>query len=288
VTWAILALGAAVTQGAQFAVVKGGARHIPPFVLIFWVQALGVTAWSAYFVVTGRPVAVPPAAWPWVAAAVALSGSMMSLLILASARGDISIVGPVLALSPAFAIVPDWVVSGTLPHGLGWVGLALSVTGTVMLGRAGGARLGLRALFARVDALAALGGAILLGVLTAVDRRNAMTLGVPSYLLALHGSVAVLCAVVVAVRSRRAFVATLPPRQLAIVLGHAALTVLGNNLLVAAMTLAPGAYVAAVRRTSAVFAVLLGRALFAEAGFGGRLAGAVVTCLGVALLVMAR
>jgi drug/metabolite transporter (DMT)-like permease len=282
------ALGAAITQSAQLALVKGRAGHIPPLVLILWVQVVGAAAWGAYFLVTRRPVIVPAGSWPWIAAAVGLSCGMMFLLILASARGDISIVGPVLALSPAFAIVPDWALSGTLPRGLGWIGLALSVTGTVTLSRGGGRDVGLLALFRRLDAIAALGGAVLLGILTAVDRRNAIALGVPTYVLTLHASVAVVVALLVAIGSRRALLASLRPADLAVVLAHAALTVAGNNLLITAMTMAPGAYVVAVRRTSAVFAVVLGRALFEEIGFGGRLAGALITCLGVALLVMAR
>src|SRR4029079_15882765 len=96
---------------------------------------------------------------------------MNALLARASARGDISVVGPVFALSPVFTVLPDAVLSGTLPSPLGWLGLALSVTGTVSL--SGGAR-GLRALFARRDALDALGAAILLGFLAAVDRWGAL------------------------------------------------------------------------------------------------------------------
>jgi drug/metabolite transporter (DMT)-like permease len=61
-------------------------------------------------------------------------------------------VDPVFALSPVFTVVPDAVLSGTLPTPLGWVGLALSVAGTVSL--SGGGK-SLRALFARRDALAA-------------------------------------------------------------------------------------------------------------------------------------
>jgi drug/metabolite transporter (DMT)-like permease len=110
---------------------------------------------------------------------------MSSLLARASARGDISIVGPILALSPVFTIVPDAVLSGGLPSALGWIGLALSLIGTVSLsGAAGAGRAGrLRALFARGDALDALGSAVLLGFLAAVDRWGALALGPPSYLL---------------------------------------------------------------------------------------------------------
>src|SRR5512132_742546 len=109
---------------------------------------------------------------------------MSGLLARASARGDISIVGPVFALSPIFTIVPDALLSGTLPTPLGWLGLGLAVAGTVGLSRGRASGGSLRALFARPDAL---GAAIFLGLLSAVDRWGALAIGPPSYLLCSHG-----------------------------------------------------------------------------------------------------
>ena len=125
------------------------------------------------------------------ASAVLVTG-MNALLARASARGDISVVGPVFALSPVFTVIPDAVLSGTLPSPLGWLGLALSVTGTVSL--SGGAAGRLRTLFARRDALDALGAAILLGFVAAVDRWGALAMGPPSYLVCSHGATALLIA----------------------------------------------------------------------------------------------
>src|SRR4026208_674583 len=97
---------------------------------------------------------------------------MSGLLARASARGDISIVGPILALSPLFTIVPDAALSGGRPSPLGWIGLGLSRAGTVSLsGGDGQGRLGrLRALFSRRDALDALGAALFLGFPAAAGR----------------------------------------------------------------------------------------------------------------------
>jgi hypothetical protein len=110
----------------------------------------------------------PGPAWPAVVGSAVLVVGMNALLARASARGDISVVGPVFALSPVFTVVPDALLSGTLPTRLGWLTLALSVTGPVSL--SAGAGRGLWALFARRDALDALGAAILLGLVAAVDR----------------------------------------------------------------------------------------------------------------------
>ena len=285
--WFAYSLAAAVLQAGQFAVVKGRARHVPPLVVIVWVQVFGVTAWMAYVLLGNARFAVPGGGWRWVLASVVLAAGMNYLLTRASASGDISIVGPVLALSPIFTILPDRVFSGALPAGLGWLGIALSVAGTITLSRGRTRGISPRALFRREDALCALGAAVLLGALAAVDRRAGLTLGVPSYLLATHGCTALVLGPVVVVRTPRALAATLAPGQLAVMLGHAALAVLGTAMQIVAATLAPAAYVNSVRRTSAVFAVLMGRALFDEPDVAGRLTGAALATAGVACLLLA-
>ncbi|PYO45628.1 MAG: hypothetical protein DMD84_28175, partial [Candidatus Rokuibacteriota bacterium] len=119
---------------------------------------------------------------------------MNALLARASARGDISIVGPMLALSPVFTLLPDALLSGTLPSALGWLGLGLTMIGTVSLSGGSSWPERLRTLLARRDALDALGAAVLLGMLGAVDRWAAMGIGPPSYLLCSHGASGILSA----------------------------------------------------------------------------------------------
>ena len=116
----------------QFAVVKGRAQGIPPLAIVAGTQLIAFTAWLLYFVVSREPFTPPGAAWPAIPASAVLVFGMASLLARASARGDISVVGPVYALSPIFTVLPDALLSGTLPSPLGWVGLLLAVAGTVI------------------------------------------------------------------------------------------------------------------------------------------------------------
>jgi drug/metabolite transporter (DMT)-like permease len=194
----------------------------------------------------------------------------------------------VLALSPVFAIVPDLLLSGTRPVGaLGWVGLALSIAGTMTLSRGSGRRIDRGGFFGRRDVLDALGAAILLGVLSALDRRNALALGVPAYLVSFYGAKTVLVGIVALVRWPRELRESLNARDAVAILGYAGCAVLGTSMVIGAMTFAPAAYVNAMRRTSAIFSVLLGRTLFGEAGLGERFAGAALTCAGAACLLLA-
>ncbi len=287
-TWFVLSLGAAVTQAGQFAVVKGGARGIPPLVIVAWTQAVAFAAWAVFFAISGHAFAAPRSAWRAVGAAAVLVAAMSGLLARASARGDISIVGPVLALSPVFTVLPDAVLSGALPSPLGWLGLALSAVGTGRLSGGATAARGFRALLRRGDALDALGAAILLGFLAAVDRWGARAIGPPSYLLCTHGATALLTGAIVCLTAPATLASSTTSRNLVTLIGHGLLGVSGTGMQTSALTMAPAAYVNAVRRMSAVIAVLLGRALFNEPDLGRRLGAAMVACAGAACLLLAR
>ena len=195
----------------QFAVVKGRARAIPPLVIVAWTQAVACAAWVVFFAVSGHAFVPPGAAWPAIAASSLLVIGMSGLLARASARGDISIVGPILALSPIFTILPDAALSGGWPSPLGWIGLALSLTGTVSLSGGPGA-VGLlgrvRVLFARRDALDALGAAFFLGFLAAVDRWAALAIGPPSYLVSSHGATAAVTTLIALLTNPRGLAAS--------------------------------------------------------------------------------
>jgi drug/metabolite transporter (DMT)-like permease len=253
-----------------------------------WTQVVGAAAWSVGLRLAGRHIDIPPDMWGWILLAAGCAGAYSYLLTRASARGDISIVGPVLALAPVFSIPPDWWLTGTLPRGLGWVGVGLAVVGTAGLSVTRGRRFDLRGLFARPDALDALGSAFFLGVLAAIDRHNVLRMHVPSYLVGAYASLAVPLLLVALARAPRALADSLGPAQLPRVLTHAALVLSGTGCQVFALGLAPAAYVASIRRTSAVFSVLLGSALFREQGLAGRLTAALLTVLGAVCLLLGR
>ena len=287
-SWFALSLAAAVTQAAQFAVVKGRAREISPLVIVAWTQLVAFLGWVCFFAITGHTLVSPGRAWLAIAASVVLVTGMSGLIARASARGDISVVGPVYALSPIFTVVPDAVLSGTLPTPLGFVGIGLAVAGTVGLSRGVASGGTLRSFFGRRDALDALLAAIFLGVLSAVDRWGALVLGPPSYLLCSHGTTAMVNLVLVAVISPRALRMSVMPQNLVTVVSHGLLGFTGTAMQTSALTMAPASYVNAVRRLSGLIAVVLGGALFREAETGRRLAAAALACAGAVCLLLAR
>jgi drug/metabolite transporter (DMT)-like permease len=277
-------------------VVKGRGREIPPLVIVTWTQGVAFLSWAAFFALSAQPFAAPRGAWPAIVVSALLVLGMSGLLARASARGDISIVGPIFALSPIFTVLPDFVLSGAAPNALGWLGLTLAVTGTVTLAggtsepsatrRAFGSAL--LAIFSRRDAQDALGAAIFLGFLAAVDRWAALIMGPPSYLLCSHGATALLAGTVVLLTAPRGLAASVAPRNVVTLVAHGVLGVTGTGMQTTALTMAPAAYVNAIRRISAVIAVVLGRALFRESDAGRRLVAALLACAGAACLLLAH
>src|SRR5204862_2223446 len=99
---------------------------------------------------------------------------------------------------------------------------------------------------------------------------------------------AVLTTVIALATTPRGLLASTAPANLATVVTHGLLGVTGTAMQTSALTMAPAAYVNAIRRLSAVVAVVLGRTLFGEADLGRRLAAALLACAGAACLLFAR
>ena len=104
-----------------------------------------------------------------------------------------------------------------------------------------------------------------------MDRYGARTIGPASYLLCAHGGAALVAALAALATTPHGFGESFAPRNLVTVVGHGLLGVTGTGMQTSALTLAPAAYVNAIRRMSAVLAVLLGRTLFAEPDLARRL-----------------
>ena len=103
-----------------------------------------------------------------------------------------------------------------------------------------------------------------------------------------HGATAILTTVIALIQTPRGVAASTSPANLVTVVMHGLLGVTGTGMQTSALTMAPAAYVNAIRRLSAVVAVVLGRTLFAEADLGRRMTAAALACAGAACLLLAR
>jgi uncharacterized membrane protein len=113
-------------------------------------------------------------------------------------------------------------------------------------------------------------------------------MGPPSYLVCSHGATALLTGVITIAVVPRSLAASVRPGNLATLALHGMLGVAGTAMQTTALTAAPAAYVNAIRRMSAVIAVVLGATLFREPDLGRRLAAALLAGAGAACLLFAR
>lgn len=287
--WFALALAAALAQAGQFAVVKARARHLHPFVIMLGTQVLGLCAWTVITLVSGGSFAAPWRLPGWMLAAIALATIMNYLLARATAGGgDLSIVAPVLAVAPLVSILPDWLFTSTLPRGIGWLGVGVTVLGTMALSRGETRRFDFRRLFTRDDALCALGAAVTFGFLAAVDRRVTIEAGVAGYITAIYLCQAPLTVLLLRARQPGALARAATARDGVTLALHAAFASASIAMQLTALTLAPVAYVNSVRQLSTMFTVVIGRVLFGEPGLRHRLAGAALMGAGAAVLLFAR
>src|SRR5258706_16064343 len=98
--WFALALAAALAQAGQFAVIKGRARHLHPFLIMLGTQVIGVTVWSLITWAAGASFAAPGRLPGWGIAALVLATLTNYLLARASPAADLSVPPPVLGGGP--------------------------------------------------------------------------------------------------------------------------------------------------------------------------------------------
>ena len=258
-----LALGAAILH-ALWNVLLAGSRNV----LAATAVALGSS------LVVALPIAV--ATWeiereavPWLVASAALELAYFLTLTAAYQRAELSLVYPLARGGAPVLVLVGTVATGYDPASVEVLGVLAVAVGIVLVrGLRGGDRLG-----------------VLLGLLiaaqiagyTLVDAEGIEHASPVPYLFV----VLIPTAVVAALLSGRAGLRS-ELRPAAVLAGCGGF--LAYVLVLAALTLAPAAPVAAVRETSVLFAVVLAAPLLGERVTRGRLAGAALVVAGVVAL----
>lgn len=206
---------------------------------------------------------------------------------------DMSLVGPVMTLTPGFVILIEWLLTGALPGHWGFLGILLLIGGAYVLGQGSAPGQGLphpwRSLLSSPASRFALAAAACFAA-ASVFGRLGIQLSDPLSFAVMVALVNPLILFVLFTLRDRQF-----PRELLRSGAHRRIRpLLLLGLLFALMRIADqialsltlASYAMAVKRTAGVFSVLLGRWCFAESQVGLRLAGAGVMLTGVLLLTL--
>ncbi len=288
--WILFSLASALFHASRLAVTKGLTARFSSEVLTLYVNLVSLV------------VTLPLVIWhhdfpfhePGYLSAVLIGGLLSGLgawsLNLALARTEVSLVGPVMTLTPGFAIVVEWLLTGALPGAVGLLGILLLVLGGYLLslGVEGATP---RRPFTRL----VLDPGSLLATAAAACFAAASVLGRIGIQLSDPLSFSVLVAVVnpailwviFTLRDRQFHRQLLSRAALAewrmlLVLGVLFALMRVADQIALSLTLA--SYAMAVKRSAGAFSVLLGRWFFNERLVGIKLLGALVMLAGVLAL----
>jgi drug/metabolite transporter (DMT)-like permease len=229
--------------------------------------------------VTGLPDA---AAWPYIAASVAIHIGYYVTLAEAYRQGDLGHVYPIArGTAPLATAVIATALLGEAVGAFGWTGIVVLAAGILLLALRGGRRA------SRLDARS-VGFALLtsatITAYTLVDGVGARVAGsaaaYAAWLFLVSGAFMTVygfCRIGPSLARHLA-------RHWAIALGGAALSTAAYGIAIWAMTVAPIALVAALRETSVLFATLLSTMLLREPWIAARIAATLMVLAGALLL----
>ncbi len=288
--WILFALASAFFHASRLAVTK----HLS---LTFSAEAL-----TFYVNIASLVVTLPLIVWyhdfpfdkPGYTTAVLAGGVLSGIggwaVNVALHRTEVSLVGPVMTLTPGFAVALEWMITGALPGSVGLIGIALLVAGSYILS------LGhhdadwtlpfKRLLLDPGSAFALLAAACFAAA--SVFGRIGIQLSDPLSFAVLVAIVNPAVLFVAFVLHDRRFPARLISpdvrREIRPLLLLGVLFALMRIADQIALSLTLASYAMAVKRTAGVFSVLLGRWFFNERQVAAKLTGAIVMLIGVLAL----
>jgi drug/metabolite transporter (DMT)-like permease len=288
--WIVFSLLSAFFHAARLAVTK----HLS---LSFSVRALTLYVNLASLVVT-----LPLIVWhhdfplhePVFLTVVLLGGGLSGVggwaLNTAIHRSDVSLVGPVMTLTPGFVVIIEWLVIGDLPGSLGLFGLLLLVAGAYVLSveREQTSLLApLRRMFTAAGSVFTLIAAFCFAAASTLGRVGVQMTDPLSFSVIVAIVNPIVLFTLFSLQDHRFYREAFPSdlrRQLRPLLLLGVLFALMRIADQIALSLTLASYAMAVKRTAGIFSVLLGHWYYGEGHLAARLAGSAVMLVGLAIL----
>jgi drug/metabolite transporter (DMT)-like permease len=270
-------------------------RGEPPAVVVWATFAFGAPAAALSLLWEGAPAETRPAFLGALAVSLAINLVAMTLLMRALAEGKLSIVYPLLSLTPLAIVATEWACYRVLPSRLGALGVVLMAGGVYALHIESQTRdwLGPLRSLAQRPSRYALAVALLWSVSSVADK-VATQASSPAMYITLFNVLFALLYLPVALRARRRSAprgdeapAASWAQRLGMLLLLGALWGVMALLQMHAITLTNVSYVIAAKRSGALVAVLFGSLVFREGALASRLAGALLMTAGVWCLAWA-
>lgn len=293
--WLALSLFTAVSVAVRDAIVKRGARALDEYTAVLGISATTAAAMAVPFLV-GRPF---PELGPRLPVALLGSGlpNVLAYILLAKAvkRSDLSLVAPLMGLTPLFLLLTSPLIVGEVAGPWGVAGVLLIVAGTYLLNLRDlrhGPLEPLRVLLRDPGARMMLAVAFIWSISANFDKVGVEASSPFAWVLLINVTIATTMGLIVL--ARRAGRWTPAPaiaaeaaagrrREVALVLAGGAINAASLAAQMTALTLTLVPYVIAVKRSSVLFSVALGWIFFGERRIRERALGAALILAGVVL-----
>ncbi|MEN8145098.1 MAG: EamA family transporter [Gemmatimonadota bacterium] len=287
-TWVFLALGVAVFYALQGAWTKHVAGRLPRDVITWSIFGFALPLAAAYLAARGLPASIEPRFWFVAAFNITLYVVTYRLYVRALEMSEISLIFPLLALTPALLVPVEWLLLREAPGPAGLVGIGLVVLGVYTLNvdaRVSDPLAPFKAIGRDPGARRMLAVACIWSVTASVDRIAVHAASPAFYGLTVVGSLSLIL-LPAAVRASGGVTSLFgrPKWRLMVVQGFLFATMYLLHMEAVRLTLA--ANVVTFKRAGTLLAVWLGAAVFGEKAAGYRAGGTIMILSGVALLVL--
>jgi drug/metabolite transporter (DMT)-like permease len=286
--WFIPAVATAVVYGLQAVYLKAYTGDLHRLVVAWSVFAFAAPVFVAQLAFTGLPTVSNDFWW---ALAVSLSINLVAwpMFVRSIQLSDVSLVMPLVAFTPVFILLVEWLLRGQVPEGWGLAGILVIVVGAYVLNvdpEESGPLGPLRSLFSDRGARMMLIVAALWSVSATVEKIAVMSSSPAFYLTTLSLGFTVAFLPVLLRTVDRPFHAV--RTDVRVLVGAGVLTALMLVIQMVAIKATPLVnYVIAIKRAGMLVSVLLGWWLFGEGNIGFRAVGALLMVAGVVLIRVA-
>ena len=288
-SWFLFAVLTAAIYGAQAAYLKGLTDDIDQMLVTWSLFVFALPMFAGALAWWGVPKVDSASFWPAFAVSITVNLIAWPVFVRSVRISDISLVMPLLAFTPVFVLLIEYVVLGEAPDGYGLAGILLIVAGAYVLN----VRAGFSAVLDPLRSVATDRGALYMLFVAAIWSISAtvekitVTSSSPSYYMTMFGLFFVAC--FFPVMRRVGDVSFRDFREHSLVLAGAG-TLTGAMALVqmtAIKTTPLVNYVISIKRAGMLVAVLFGWLLFDEENILFRLIGALIMIAGVGLIKIA-
>jgi drug/metabolite transporter (DMT)-like permease len=288
--WIILSLVSALCDAGRMSFNKYFSRDFDTMTVAWWSTLAGMPFVAVFAAFTFESLPINnlaflfPALWGSVAFA---AGTM--LLVEATKRCDLSIVAPIVAMTPIFIILWEYLLLGTLPNLQGFWGIVLIVVGAYLLNiskiRGWDVLAPFKVILKKDGGLIPFAVAFIYSTGATADKVALQYTDPFSFTVWLFVMSFIFITFIILIFKREALSFDILRKAGPVAASGAvySINIIAN---IWAFALASASYVIAVKRTSALFGVLFGYLIFKERKIGERVLGAAVMVTGVAMLAV--